>query len=48
MNRGMEGGEKQGCKGLAEMIKKQRGSEEIELERIRKTRFERKENGSLR
>ncbi len=49
MNKGMDDGEKHGYKGLARMIKKtQRGSEEIELERIRKTRFERKENGSLR
>lgn len=32
MNKGRDGREKQGCKGLA-----QRGGEEIELERIRKT-----------
>lgn len=43
MNKGMDDGEKQGCKGLARMIKKhRRESEAIELERIRKTRFERK------
>lgn len=43
MNKGMDDREKQGCKGLAGMIKKTlRSSEEIELERIRKTRFERK------
>lgn len=49
MNKGMDDGEQQVCEGLARMIKKtQRGSEETELERIRKTRFERKENGSPR
>lgn len=38
MNKGMDDWEKQRCKGLA-----RRGSEEIELERISKTWFERKE-----
>lgn len=48
VNKEIDDREKKGYEGLARMIKTHKGSQEIELERIRQTRFEIKKNGSLR